>query len=75
MPTKQDFRMLIQEVHETCRSEINMLRTDLHHLSTKVTSLEDACDTKHKLSQIHARLASQASTLRDFQRHLEDPRQ
>lgn len=31
-----------------------------------------ACDTKHELSQIHARLASQASTLRDFQRHLED---
>lgn len=73
MPTKQGFRMLIQEVRDTCRSEIGMLRTDLQHLSTKVTPLEeDACDTKQELSQIHARLASQASILRDFQRHLED---
>lgn len=65
--------MLIQEVHETCRSEINMLQTDLHHLSTRVLSLEDESgDIKLEISQIHSQLASQASTLRDFHRHLED---
>ena len=73
MPTKQDFRMLIQEVCETCRSEINLLRSDLHHLSTRVTSLEEeGGDIKHKIFQIHSQLASQASTLRDFHCHLED---
>lgn len=73
MPTKQDFRMLIQEVRDTSRTEISMLRTDLHQLSTKVASLEEeTCDTKIELSQIHDRLTSQASTLRNFQRHLED---
>lgn len=65
--------MIIQEVRETCRSEINMLRTDLHHFFTKVTSLEkDVCDTKHEITQIHICLASQASTLWDFQHYLED---
>lgn len=55
------------------RSEINMLYTDLHHLSTRVPSLEEEVgDTKHELSQNHTSLASQASTLQDFQRHLED---
>ena len=73
MPTKHDFRMLIQEVRETCRSEINMLRTDFHHLSTRVTSIaDDVDDAKQEISHIHARLASQATTLRDFHRHLED---
>lgn len=65
--------MLIQEVRDTCRSEISMLRTDLHQLSTKVASLEEeTCNTKIELSQIHDRLTSQTSTLRDFQCHLED---
>lgn len=73
MPTKQDFCMLIQEVRETCRSEINMLWTDLHHLSTRVSSLEeDSGDIKHEISHIHSQLTSQASTLWDFHRHLED---
>lgn len=50
-----------------------MLRTDLHQLSAKVTSLEEeTCNTKLELLQIHDRLTSQASTLRDFQSHLED---
>lgn len=65
--------MHIQEVRDTCRTEISMLRTDLHQLSTKVASLEEeTCYTKIELSQIHERLTSQASNLRDFQRHLED---
>lgn len=65
--------MLIQEVRDTCRSEINMLHTDLHHLAAKVHSIEEeAYDTKMEISHIHDRLSTQASALREFQRHLED---
>lgn len=43
--------MLIQEVRDTCRSEINMLHTDLHHLAAKVHSIEEeAYDTKMEIS-------------------------
>lgn len=64
MPTKQDFRMLIQEVRDTCRSEIYMLRTDLHHLSAKVASIEEETyDTKMEISHIHDRLSMQASAI------------
>lgn len=37
--------MLILEVRETCRSVINMLRMDLHHLFTKVSSLSSQAST------------------------------
>lgn len=50
-----------------------MLRTDLHHLSAKVASIEEETyDTKMEISHIHDRLSTQASALREFQRHLED---
>lgn len=73
MPTKEDFRQLIEDVKSTCRSEIQVLQSDLKHLADRVEmAKEEIQETKLAVHRAQPQGVDHCTLLRDMQRHLED---
>lgn len=73
MPTKHDFRQLIEDVKSTCYSEIQALQSDLKHLVDRVEMVEEEIqETKLAVHRTQLQGADHRSLLRDMQRHIED---
>lgn len=73
IPTKEDFRVLISEVKDTCRAEIASIRQDLQHVSNRVEGLEEAHDsTRAYIAQLHRTIVAQSEFMGDMHNHVED---
>lgn len=73
LPTKDDFKSLVAEVKEACKTEITALRKDLKHVSDRVETLEtDHDDTRRYVTQLQSHITAQDKFLNDTRSHLED---
>lgn len=73
IPTKEDFRQLIEDVKSTCRSEIQVLQSGLKHLADRVEMAEEEIqETKLAVHRTQLQGADHHTMLRDMQRHVED---
>lgn len=73
IPTKEDFRLLIEEVKSACRAEIQVIHTNLKHLSDRVEMAEEEIqETKLAVHRTQVQGADHHIMLRNMQRHLED---
>lgn len=73
MPTKEDFRQLIEDVKSTCRAEIQALQTNFKHLSDRVEMAEEEIqETKIAVHHTQLQGADYRMMLRDMQHHVED---
>lgn len=73
IPTKEDFRQLIEDVKSTCRTEIQVLQTGLKHLADRMEMAEEEIqETKLAVHRTQLQGADHREMLRDMQRHVED---
>ncbi|XP_018408440.1 PREDICTED: contactin-5, partial [Nanorana parkeri] len=73
IPTKRDFRLLIQEVRDTCKTEIQVLHKDFQQLTQRVEDIDgEVQTTKQDIYRLQSQSVAQAAIIRDLQRHVED---
>lgn len=73
LPTKEDFKTLLAEVKDTCRTEIASIRQDLTAIADRVDALETAHDsTRSYVAELQTHSSVQATALKETRRHLED---
>lgn len=73
LPTKEDFKNLLAEVKDTCRTAIASIRQDLTTITNRVDALEETHDsTKSYVMELQQHSSASVRALRETRRHLED---
>lgn len=73
IPTKEDFKLLIEEVKSACRAEIQIIHTNLKHLSERMEMAEEEIqETRLAVHRTQIQGADHHLMLRNMQRHIED---